>query len=595
MRTAQKCLLLAIFFAANAFAVFAQSTCGNALCDPGENQCTCPADCGSCSGPVTGQTCRELACAQDLCRVVTTKNCCGNNACEGGETFTNCPADCAPTKIEANILYPKEEDYFTRGESILIKAEVLVDGKKNNFADINVAGFFGSELLFNDGKHGDGTSSDFIYANAIPFKKDLNDGLYPFTLTASYRNISTRAEGKIVIKSLISFEDIAIPSVLYQGNQVLLKGKTTAKGNPASSAIGFSLSAGKTVLAEKRIKTDSNGVFSISYPISFIDPLGKWGFSLKASDTNGNTGLLEGFFEARSFESQPLGIDYLSALSPSYKRGKPLEVIVAVKTSDGSDIEGARLELLHNETKLKDFFEFSPGKYSASVNIEDDFPEGSSSFKIRTLVSKNNRLIEQFTQFDVPVTRGDISLEVVEPAKSVFGIGETVQIIVEALSPNSRQVVNARLTAVINNAEIALAPAGYGVFSAEYVVREEDSGKATMFLNAVDSHGNSGSKNVSLEFSTFGLPYFISRNTLLIGITLFILLAILPLVSKAVIKQARLKRLREKKRELNELMSQLQEKYFKKKQISQREYKKSFDEITMGLLESKSELSKIEK
>jgi len=48
--------------------------CGDGICQPDENQITCPQDCG---GPTPGTVC-------------------GNGICEPGETWENCPQDCPP-------------------------------------------------------------------------------------------------------------------------------------------------------------------------------------------------------------------------------------------------------------------------------------------------------------------------------------------------------------------------------------------------------------------------------------------------------------------------------------------------------------------
>lgn len=66
--------------------------CGNGQCDSGETKCSCPGDCGVCSGEAG--TCREYYCQGSQCVVRTNSNCCGNGQCEDNENCNSCPIDC---------------------------------------------------------------------------------------------------------------------------------------------------------------------------------------------------------------------------------------------------------------------------------------------------------------------------------------------------------------------------------------------------------------------------------------------------------------------------------------------------------------------
>lgn len=66
--------------------------CGNNNCEPEESKCTCPADCGECSG--SAGTCLEHQCSEIECSTQFIPNCCGNKRCEEPENYELCPTDC---------------------------------------------------------------------------------------------------------------------------------------------------------------------------------------------------------------------------------------------------------------------------------------------------------------------------------------------------------------------------------------------------------------------------------------------------------------------------------------------------------------------
>ncbi|MBN2518414.1 MAG: hypothetical protein JXB14_06200 [Candidatus Altiarchaeota archaeon] len=66
--------------------------CGNGQCESGENKCTCPSDCGICSG--AAGDCRVYVCENTQCITKEVPNCCGDGQCEEGEGCNSCPDDC---------------------------------------------------------------------------------------------------------------------------------------------------------------------------------------------------------------------------------------------------------------------------------------------------------------------------------------------------------------------------------------------------------------------------------------------------------------------------------------------------------------------
>ncbi|MSP92085.1 MAG: hypothetical protein EXR79_09845 [Myxococcales bacterium] len=83
------------------------STCGNKVCDAGEDTATCPGDC-PCVKTCDGKVCGSDGCGGLCAKCATGANCntggtqcvpktCGNKICDTGETATNCAGDCKAT------------------------------------------------------------------------------------------------------------------------------------------------------------------------------------------------------------------------------------------------------------------------------------------------------------------------------------------------------------------------------------------------------------------------------------------------------------------------------------------------------------------
>ncbi len=80
--------------------------CADGVCSPGESPATCAADCcGTCGdGKCGGAECTETvsSCPADC------KTSCGNAICEKGENLANCPADCKPQSCGNGTCEPED-------------------------------------------------------------------------------------------------------------------------------------------------------------------------------------------------------------------------------------------------------------------------------------------------------------------------------------------------------------------------------------------------------------------------------------------------------------------------------------------------------
>jgi sialate O-acetylesterase len=76
--------------------------CGDSICDAGENQCSCEADCGappasetSCSDGIDEDCDGEVDCGDSDCASdPACQSTCGNDICDPGEDCSSCPGDC---------------------------------------------------------------------------------------------------------------------------------------------------------------------------------------------------------------------------------------------------------------------------------------------------------------------------------------------------------------------------------------------------------------------------------------------------------------------------------------------------------------------
>ncbi len=75
-------------------------SCGDLTCDPGEACATCPSDCGACPASCDGDLVCEAADGESCTTCAdcdTTAVVCGNGECQSGEDDVSCPSDCGPS------------------------------------------------------------------------------------------------------------------------------------------------------------------------------------------------------------------------------------------------------------------------------------------------------------------------------------------------------------------------------------------------------------------------------------------------------------------------------------------------------------------
>ena len=109
-----------------------ETYCGNNRCDSDESKCTCPKDCGSCSGTIG--TCKEYYCSGNECLTRTLDNCCGNNKCEIGEDYKSCSSDCPiPMSLGKPTLRDSDLGMETTDGKFIFRESEIYDPKSNGY------------------------------------------------------------------------------------------------------------------------------------------------------------------------------------------------------------------------------------------------------------------------------------------------------------------------------------------------------------------------------------------------------------------------------------------------------------------------------
>jgi len=97
------------------------SFCGDETCDPGEDQCNCPDDCGtppstetSCTDEIDNDCDTDVDCDDSDCIGDPACPTCGDETCDPGEDQCNCPADCGtPPSTETSCTDEVDNDCDT--------------------------------------------------------------------------------------------------------------------------------------------------------------------------------------------------------------------------------------------------------------------------------------------------------------------------------------------------------------------------------------------------------------------------------------------------------------------------------------------------
>ena len=574
-----KKLFLAIVFAFIFFAPFSFAECGNSACESGENSCTCPGDCGSCSGEVDGRLCAIYYCtAESICSIDVAPNCCGNDLCEESgtylENYGSCARDCEPKTLNITILSPVDGYKARYGEELHYKVVLDADGRNVAGSDVSVRGPFNKFVLFNDGLHDDNLFNDGVHAAWVPVPEGTHEGLWDVNFFASFRGIDGNASIKIAVYPYVDSE-IIVPSVHEIGSNLDVNGMLSINERPVQMPfrVLVGTESGK-VIASKEVFSGSDGGFSFSYRSSFTDRQGLWLLSLLGEDDSGND--LNRFFEVMAFEPGAVpkrGLELAKPLLDSYLPGGSLELAVKL-TQDLKALDANRVEasIMGKKTAL---LRIGEGIYAGSAAI----PSGASGETLVKVSGFDARgALVAFGSFNISVLPPKLEVTILSPKTGLYRVGETIDFTVAVTGKGNGLTENPEVFALFNGKRLPLEMVQDGLFSAQYKIGEDDMGSLEISVLAKTGSGSSGESKsdifVAVETAEQGFAELAVPALVLIGIVLAILVIASPFIKSKTLKKSKASKLAE----LDAMEKRAQEMYFREKTLSKEEFAKLREE-----------------
>lgn len=552
------------------------STCNNnGTCDSGEDKCTCVNDCGVCSGSVASEVCQEYSCLTGLCRAQIKYYCCGNNICESGEDFANCDADCAPTKIIVELLEPTDSNVFLRGDEITFKVKVKADGVTARNANVRVRTFAGDIPLYDDGNHSDGKEHDGIYGVSFLVSELTVKAEYASEIYAEKLGVSTTENFVVNVDPSLELDFEVDKNNFVLGEIIYFNGQLKKKGIPISTVITFSALNKGIQVFESKIKSDENGFFSLEQRTSLIYPEGNWILRVSGTDSFGN----EGLKEKNVIVSKEAGTIFMDVVFSDYEkfyeRGQEIKLLVDILFNK-EPVEGAQADALFPDGKEVSLRMISEGKYSLSYLIPFDFPLGEQKILINAGKTIGSVKYGGSSELVVTVDNAKIISVLIEPKKETAALGEELNFKLKFSYENGKPLNNAKVSIKINDKNIFASEKEQGVFYFSYVVDSEDLSEARQLLlnvEASDAFGNSITFTKLFEVTgELTLEYYFRENPLLFLSVIFAFVFIIVVIIVIRKRMDRLSSLRKRKKELEKLKSDLQEKYFNLGAVGNEQY-----------------------
>jgi len=570
-------------------------TCGNGTIEEGETSCTCPSDAGLCGG-TSGPTCTEFACIGGSCRQVVAIGCCGNKSCEFKENYSNCQIDCTPRNFELVVKGLGEGAKYLRGDTALINIGITGDGVEIKDAVVYVEGFFGKVNVYNDGRHNDGKDFDNVYGNTIPILEGYEAKKHEVKITVEFKGSKYEENGILNIDPSLGLS-IATDKENYSlGDNINISGKLLKGTKPLQQNIDLNIVANGKLIIKKQVKPEADGSFSFSYHTSIVEPDTGWKISAFALDGMGNFGFAEKDLNLASSKiTDYLTLSLLKEIRGIYKRDEHVDIEVKLMDEKGAVVSGAKVSTVTPLGDILELEEKDAGNYAASMSVARNFPIGMHEMKINASKIDANHVYGGSLVFDFNVEGISLNVELLEPVKSSFQLGEDVIFRAKVTYPDNEPLIAPDINAFVNGKKVIMRAVDKGLYVGSYAVDETDVKGIDFSIDVDDSFGNAGSTKITVQVSGTSFIYYVKKyfNALILaGIALAIAAAILLVNLNWKVSYQNLTR---KQRQVIEKIKGTQVQYFKEGSIDRRTYDAEMQKYEAELEDTKKALAILEK
>ena len=380
------------------------------------------------------------------------------------------------------------------------------------------------------------------------------------------------------------------------GENILISGNVARSGAPLSQNLDLNITADGQVILKKQLQSDSSGNFSFSYHTSIVEPGNGWKIRVRTVDVNGNTGYAEKDLNFSSAKiTDFLTLSLAKELKGLYFRDETMELEVKINSESNAQIEGANVTTVTPAGDILGLTETQPGTYAGSFIVSRDFPLGMHEMKINASKIDGNHVYGGSLVFDFNVEGIGLNIELLEPVRTSFQIGEDITFKARVTYPGNEPLISPDLNAIVNGKKIVMRAIDKGMYVGTYTITDDDAQGLSFSVAVDDSFGNVGNTTANVEVSGTSWLFYARKyfNLLIITAVVLAVAAVIMLINLN--WRVRLQGLGRKERQTIEKIKGVQLQYFKEGSIDRKTYDAGMQKFEAELEDVKKELAALEK